>query len=168
MLEMPGGVEIKGKIRILLVTAALVVAVDQVTKAAIMMRLLENQLIEVIPGFFNIVFFMNPGAAFGILTDGGVLKTLTLVAISAAALVVVILLIRQARDRLFIFALSLIAGGAVGNLIDRIRFGEVVDFLDFQLWGYHWPAFNAADSAITVGVVLALYSYYFRDHGKGA
>lgn len=155
------------KVRLLVLIALIVAAVDQLTKAAIMARLLENQMVEVIPGFFNIVFFMNPGAAFGIFDEGGVLGTAFLIAISVVSLVVVAVLVRQSGDDLLTVGLSLVAGGAVGNLIDRVRFGEVVDFLDFQFGAFHWPAFNVADSAITVGVVIAVFSYYFRGHGEG-
>lgn len=157
---MHGGVEIDNRARILVITTLFVAAADQAVKAAIMHSLLENQFVTVIPGLLNIVHFRNPGAAFGIFTDGGTLKTLFLTGTSVVALVVIWFLVKSAPGRLAVFALSLIAGGAVGNLIDRIRFAEVVDFIDFHVGRYHWPAFNVADSAITVGVILALVAYY--------
>ncbi|MFQ5464995.1 MAG: signal peptidase II [Thermodesulfobacteriota bacterium] len=161
---MPGGAEITGRLKIAALTAAVVAAADQVSKAAVMVRLLENQLVEVVSGFFNIVYFRNPGAAFGFLGGGwgGTARTVLLIALTAAALIVVGVLLRQARERLLVFSLSLIAGGALGNLVDRVRFGTVVDFLDFHIGRYHWPAFNVADSAITVGVALALFHHFFR------
>jgi len=161
---MRGGVEIKKKIGILAATAAMIVISDQATKYLVTGRLRLNAVIEVVPGLFNIVLFRNPGAAFSAFSAGGMLRTLFLIAVSIAALVIIAVLVRQSKDVLMTFALSLIAGGAVGNLIDRIRYGSVIDFLDFYVGRYHWPAFNVADSAITVGVILAIFSYYFRRH----
>ncbi len=160
---MRGGVKIKNKVKIPAVTAVFIIALDQLTKAAITDNFLLNQVMEVIPGFFNIVYYKNPGAAFSVLNAGGFLRTLFLISVSAVALVIIGILIRRAKDLLMSFALFMIAGGAVGNLIDRVRFGYVVDFLDFYVAGYHWPAFNVADSAITAGVFLAVFSFYFGD-----
>jgi len=168
---MPGGAEITRRLKIAALTAAVVTAADQATKAAVMVRLLENQLVEVVSGFFNIVYFRNPGAAFGFLGggwSGGEARTVLLIVLTAAALIVVGVLLRQARDRLLVFSLSLIAGGALGNLIDRVRFGEVIDFLDFHVGRYHWPAFNLADSAISVGVALALFHHFFGRQAPAA
>ncbi|MBI5492993.1 MAG: signal peptidase II [Deltaproteobacteria bacterium] len=149
-------------VRIFFITAASVIIADQATKAYIAARLWPNQVIEAVPGVFNIVYLKNPGAAFGILNEGGSLRRVILAGVSVAALAVIGFLVRESKDRLTSFSLSLIAGGAVGNLIDRVRFGEVVDFLDFHIGAYHWPAFNVADSAITVGVILAAFSYYLK------
>ena len=132
----------------------IVILLDQITKTLITGRLSLHQSVEIIGGLFNIIYIRNPGAAFGILGDWGTIRTILLIVVSIAALVVIIYLYRKSTDRFTAFALSLIAGGAAGNLIDRVRFGEVIDFLDFSMAGYHWPAFNVADSAITVGVVL--------------
>ncbi len=162
MPKMRGGAGIGSKLKILLPTAAAIVVLDQVTKAALSRYLYEGQILEVMPGFFSLVYFKNPGAAFGIFTDGGITRTLFLVAVQAVALVVIGFLLKQSRDPAASFALSMIAGGAIGNLIDRIRLGSVVDFLDFHLGGFHWPAFNVADSAITVGVALTIWFFYFR------
>ncbi|HHL39529.1 MAG TPA: signal peptidase II [Deltaproteobacteria bacterium] len=149
------------------VTACAVVVVDQLVKLLVISRLALHDVVEVVPGFFNLVHVRNPGAAFSILSDGGMVRTVFLVAVTAAALVVIAFLLRSATDRLTVAALSLVAGGAVGNLIDRLRFGEVVDFLDFHAGPYHWPAFNVADSAITVGVVLALSAHYLGGAESG-
>ncbi|MBI5644034.1 MAG: signal peptidase II [Deltaproteobacteria bacterium] len=159
---MHGGVEIKNTYKILLITAAVVVVLDQASKAAVMGNLSQDQIIEVISGFFDLVYFRNPGAAFGIFNEGGLLRKLFLIATSSAALIVIWTLLKQSKDTAVSFGLSLIAGGAVGNLIDRIRFGSVVDFLYFHIGSYYWPAFNIADSAITVGVVIAAFFFYFR------
>ncbi len=147
-------------------TVAAVVLLDQVTKALVAHYIEPNRAVEVIPGLFNIVYWTNPGAAFGIFRSGGALRTVLLSAMSIVALAVVAVLLRRSRDRLTTLALSLIAGGAVGNLIDRARFGEVVDFLDFYIGRHHWPAFNVADSAITVGALMALAGFYFME-GRG-
>ena len=116
-----------------------------------------NSGFEVIAGFFDIVHFRNTGAAFSLFSEGGVLKSVFLVLTSVAALVIIAFLIKDEKRRLSVIAFSLIAGGAAGNLIDRVRLGYVVDFLFFSIAGYHWPAFNVADSAITIGAAMAAY-----------
>ncbi|MBI5286631.1 MAG: signal peptidase II [Deltaproteobacteria bacterium] len=148
--------------RTLLWVSAVVILLDQLTKAIISNTLALHQSIEVIPGFFNITHIRNPGVAFGLLKGSGRLRLAVLLIVSSVALAVVVYLYRKAEDKVLAFALSLVAGGAVGNLIDRMRFGEVVDFLDLHLGSYHWPAFNIADSAITIGVILTLLSLYIR------
>jgi signal peptidase II len=136
-----------------------VVALDQITKAAILRSLQLGDSIPVLAGCFNIVFVLNPGAAFGFLaTLGPGFRNPFFILISLAA-VILIFVYRQRylrENRLASVALALIMGGALGNLIDRLRYGMVVDFLDFYLGEYHWPAFNVADSAISVGVCLML------------
>ena len=137
--------------------AALVVIIDQLTKLWIMTNFGLHEQQNVIPGFFNLVYVTNTGAAFGFLAGSkSWLRQLFFVGVSAVALVVIVYAYGHLKKqgRMFVYALGLIGGGAIGNLIDRLRFGSVVDFLDFYLAGYHWPAFNIADSAITVGVGL--------------
>lgn len=153
------------KLKVLVLTALGVAIADQATKALVTAGLGKNQSVEVVPGILNLVHYHNPGAAFGVLTGSGLLGTVFLVLVTLVALVVLAILIRKSSDVLSVFALSLITGGAVGNLIDRLRLGAVVDFLDFHIGPYHWPAFNVADSAISVGVALALYAFYFREPG---
>ncbi len=146
-----------------LIAIAVLIA-DQLSKAAIVAYLVWGDIRTVIPGLFNIVFFKNRGAAFGFLGSGGSganLRLLFLTVVSVVALVVLTLLIRRSDDRRNTVALSLIAGGAAGNLIDRAVHGSVVDFLDLHLGGLHWPAFNIADSAITAGVIIILYLSFF-------
>ena len=146
----------------LIAVTVTIVLLDQITKTLITGLLSLHQSVEVIGGFFNIIYIRNPGAAFGILEGWGAARMIFLIVVSITALVVIIYLYSKSTERLTAIALSLIAGGAAGNLIDRVRFGEVVDFLDFSLGGYHWPAFNVADSAITVGVVLMLAHALFK------
>lgn len=157
---MRGGAQIGKNLKILVGIAAAAAVIDQITKTAVAERLYLTESIEVIRGLFNLVHYRNPGAAFSILASGGTLRTVFLIGTSLAALIVIGFLARQASGLLQTIALGLIAGGAIGNLIDRMRFGYVVDFLDFHMGAYHWPAFNAADSAITVGVVLAAIAFY--------
>jgi len=151
-----------GKLRTAFFTIIPVILLDQLTKALVANLLSPTGVITVIPGFFDIVNARNPGAAFGILHEGGLARTLFLVAVSILSLVVVAILIAQSKKRFTDFSLSLIAAGAIGNLIDRILGGEVIDFLDFYIGRYHWPAFNVADSAITVGVFLSILGFYFK------
>lgn len=134
-----------------------VVILDQATKALIMAQFVMFELQPVIPGLFNLTYLTNTGAAFGILAGAQtVWRQVFFVGVAVAAIGVLAFSYRQFREqgRIFAHAIGLIAGGAVGNLIDRLRFGAVVDFLDFYLGSHHWPAFNVADSAITIGVGL--------------
>lgn len=148
------------KYKTLILVASTVIMLDQLTKAVIIHYLSLHQSIEVIGGFFNITHIRNPGAAFGIFRGSNeIFRTLFLTGISIAALVVIFFVYRGVKDTASRIAFSLIAGGAAGNLVDRIRFGEVIDFLDFYAGSYHWPAFNVADSAITAGVFLAVFFF---------
>ncbi len=127
------------------------------------------EAIAVIPGAFNLVNWLNTGAAFGIFSSGAAANRILLIAVTIVSLVVIGFLIRTARtenDKITTFALSLIGGGAVGNLIDRVRLGSVIDFLDFYTGSYHWPAFNIADSAITIGVILTLAGFFLKKPPK--
>jgi signal peptidase II len=161
MRQVHGGAEIKKNLKTIFLTVLAVTILDQLTKYLVMRSLGLNQVVETIPGLLDLVYFKNPGAAFGIFNDGGIWRTVFLIATSLVSLAVIGVLLKQSKDALMTFGLSLIAGGAVGNLIDRARFGSVVDFLYFHIGEYYWPAFNVADSAITAGVALAIASYYF-------
>jgi signal peptidase II len=137
--------------------AGAIVAADQLTKLWALAWLDPARSIPVVPGFFDLTLVLNPGVAFGML--GGVPAgwRWIVTVVSGAALLLLVSLARRlvpAGGRLPSIALGLVFGGALGNLIDRWRLGAVVDFIDVHWRGYHWPAFNVADSAITVGVVL--------------
>jgi signal peptidase II len=148
--------------------AAAIVLVDQVTKWAVLGFFANRAPREEITGFFNLVLAYNKGAAFSMLADAPGWQTSLLIAFAlAAAAVVTWLILRNPGKRLLCLGLALILGGAVGNLIDRVRFGHVVDFLDFHALGWHWPAFNVADSAITVGAVLLILDGFVH-HEKRA
>ncbi len=137
-----------------------VVALDQASKWWIMATLKLYELQEVIPGFFNLVYLHNTGAAFSLLSSvEGAWKQWFFIAVAVAALGFILVLFKQycVSSLVYTVALGLIGGGAIGNVIDRLRFGAVVDFLDVYVSGHHWPAFNVADSAICVGVGLFLF-----------
>jgi signal peptidase II len=144
---------------------ALILLLDQVTKLVACAHLVEGVPVRVIPRIFNLTLVYNPGAAFGMFSRlADPWRHIMLIAVSVVAIVVVIWFIfNEARgDRLAQIALSGILAGAVGNIIDRFRFDGVIDFLDFYVSAYHWPAFNVADSAISIGVVLLIYRFVFR------
>jgi signal peptidase II len=134
--------------------AAIVILLDQLSKITIS-RVFEYGESKVITSFFNIVLVYNKGAAFSFLAAESGWQRYFFTALGiAAALFIVYLLKRHAGKRLFCWALALILGGAIGNVIDRVVYGHVIDFLDFHLHGWHWPAFNIADSAICIGAAL--------------
>ncbi len=149
--------------------AGLVIVLDQLTKYLVVQRFKLHESMPVIPGFFDLTYVRNPGAAFGILANAqGHWRVVFFITVSLAALAVIIALIRTSHDRLPIIAFALIGGGAVGNLIDRVRFGEVVDFIEWYYRSYHWPTFNIADSAITIGVALLAADMLFERKRSGA
>jgi len=140
-----------------LALAVLLVAVDQLSKFAITRMLTHGNGIEIAP-FFNLVLVYNPGAAFSFLSSAPGWQRELFIGIAVVASVwVIYLLHKYPRQSLFCLALSLILGGALGNVIDRVQFGAVIDFLDFHAAGWHWPAFNVADSAITCGALLLIW-----------
>ncbi len=134
--------------------ATVVVLLDQVTKIT-MSRLLAYGQSEVVNAYLNLVMVYNRGAAFSFLSDQSGWQRYFFSALAAAVSIFIVwMLNRNANERLFCWSLSLILGGAVGNLIDRLAYGHVIDFLDVHVNAWHWPAFNVADSAITVGAAL--------------
>jgi len=134
---------------------SIVLVLDQLTKYIIEKRFRMFETVNIIPGFFNLTYVRNRGAAFGILaTVPGIWRGLFFISVTIIAIVMIAVLIRKTHERLLVAAFSLIAGGAAGNLIDRVRSGEVVDFIQWYVKSYYWPSFNVADSAITVGVGL--------------
>jgi signal peptidase II len=145
----------KKAIAVLLITGA-VIFLDQITKYLIINNLSFYDSIEVFP-FLHVVSLRNAGAAFGSFKSFG---SGFFIAISIGAILFVInLLIKGMYNT---FGLSLVLGGAIGNLIDRIRFGNVVDFVDFNIGNFHWPAFNVADSALTIGITLMFLTSFLK------
>ena len=141
------------------VIALAIVLTDQATKAIVVRSMRLGQSIPILPGYLDLTFVLNPGAAFSLLaTLPERIRNpfFILISVAAAILIVVYHARHLVGHRLATVSLGLILGGAVGNLIDRIRYGVVVDFLDAHVHQYHWPVFNVADSAISVGVTLLL------------
>lgn len=142
--------------------ALIVVLFDQISKIT-MSRLLEFGQSEPVTSFFNLVMVYNKGAAFSFLADQQGWQRYLFAGISlAASLLIIWMLKRNPSQRLFCWALALILGGAIGNLIDRLAYGHVIDFLDVYFYGWHWPAFNVADSAITIGAGLFILDEFRR------
>ncbi|NWG87426.1 MAG: lipoprotein signal peptidase [Hydrogenophilaceae bacterium] len=136
---------------------ALVLVLDQITKFAVVQAMALHDYIPV-TDFFNLVRMHNTGAAFSLLADQPGWQRLFFLAVGLIASGVIFHLLRKTHGRpLFCLALALILGGALGNVIDRAAYGYVVDFLDFYLGDWHWPAFNVADSGITVGAALLIF-----------
>lgn len=137
-----------------------VILVDQVTKAVLLHTFPAiGAAIPVIPGFFDIVHVRNPGGAFGLFAGkSAALRAFFFLAVSAIASILMTVFYVQIPQhfRWLRAGLALVIGGAVGNLIDRIRFGEVIDFIDLYVGQWHWPAFNVADSAISIGMGIVV------------
>jgi signal peptidase II len=139
-----------------------VIAFDYVTKLAVLGSLAPGESRALTP-FFNLVLVFNKGAAFSFLAGAEGWQTLFFAAIAiVASIVISFLIIRSKSKPLFCAALALILGGALGNLYDRLVYGQVVDFLDFHAAGGHWPAFNVADSAITVGAAILIVESFMQ------
>lgn len=153
--------------RLLLMISGVVLALDQATKFYVDSRFRLFESITVIENFFNITYVRNKGAAFGILANSS-FRIPFFIGVSLLASLGILWYLSRLRDelRLLPTALCLIFAGAVGNLIDRIRLGEVIDFLDAHWYQHHWPAFNVADSAITVGVGLLLIDLWREEKRK--
>jgi len=144
------------------IIVGIVLVLDQVTKYIVEKHIRLHEIITVIPGFFNLTHVRNPGAAFSLFSAAPEsFRTIFFTTITIIAVVVIIVLIRKTHGRLMVFAFALIMGGALGNVIDRVRYGEVVDFIQWYYRSYYWPSFNIADSAITVAVVLLAIDMLF-------
>ena len=151
-----------------LALAAAIVVIDQITKYVIVQKFVLHETLVVTP-FFNLVRVHNTGAAFSMLAGAGGWQRLFFIAIAvAASLWVVWLLRRHPQQKLFCLALGMILGGAIGNLIDRVLFGAVVDFVQVHYAGYFFPAFNVADSAITCGAGLLIWDGFKPQRAAGA
>lgn len=146
----------------------LILILDQATKYLVEKHIRLYETITIVPGFFNLTHVRNKGAAFGILANvPGIWRSLLFISVTIIAVAVIGFLIKTATARLQIIAFSLIAGGAVGNLIDRLRYTEVVDFIQWYVKDFYWPSFNIADSAISVGVTLLVVEMLFAKKQEG-
>ncbi len=149
-----------------LLLAVAVLLLDQSTKLVVQKSIPVWGKVTVIPEFFNLVHVLNKGAAFGILNNSGTswqAAFFICATLLAVGLIGYILLSSSRRDRFFLLGLGAVLGGALGNLADRIRFGMVIDYLDFYVGSFHWPAFNVADSAISLGALSLLISMYRKE-----
>ena len=158
------GVPLKSHHRLFLLMAVGVVVLDQVSKAVVSATLKMYEIRPLIHGLLNLTRVHNTGVAFGLLAgQASPLRTGFFLAVSLFAMGVVLWMLYRLPpgQKVELVALSLILGGALGNVFDRVRLGEVVDFIDVYYRSYHWPAFNVADSAISIGVILLLYRLVF-------
>jgi len=156
---------LNNKYSLLAGVAGLIVIADQVTKALILKSMPLYQSVSVIPGLFNITHIQNPGGAFGVLANqSSNLRTIVFLLISSLAVGLIFWFYKNTPKThpWLATAFAMIFGGAIGNLIDRIRFGKVVDFLDFYIGDLHWPAFNVADSAISIGITIFIFHLLFK------
>jgi signal peptidase II len=153
--------------RLLAIVSCVILVLDQTTKLYVDSHFRVHESLTVLANFFHFTYVRNKGAAFGIFADSAV-RIPFFVTVSLVAAIGILWYMRRLRDdqRLLNFSLALIFAGAVGNLIDRVRLGEVIDFIDVHWYRYHWPAFNVADSAITVGVCLLLVDLWREERAK--
>ena len=149
--------------RPLLIIAGFVVLLDQATKFLVLKFMPVYTGKAIVPGFFNLVHVRNTGGAFSLLAgENTIMRQYLMIGLILAVVAMILYTYFKVRvdDRWTRSGYILITGGAIGNVIDRFRFGEVVDFLDFYVGSYHWPAFNVADSAISVGAVMLIISLF--------
>ena len=148
-----------------LAIAGLVIVVDQVSKIIVLSALGPFQGVSVTP-FLNLVVVLNTGISFGLFASEGELGRYFLVALALIVSIILMRWLASSTNRFVCAALGMIIGGAFGNVIDRLVHKAVVDFLDFHLYGWHWPAFNVADSAITIGVALFVLASLLERYGR--
>ncbi len=144
----------------------LVLILDQLTKWLILEVVMQPPRVIEVAGFLNLVLVKNPGISFGLLGGESAWKAWLLSVLAIGIVVGLVLWLRRSGGRMPALAVGLIGGGALGNVIDRLRFGTVMDFMDVYAGSWHWPAFNVADSAITVGVAVLIVHGLFFDEQK--
>ncbi len=155
----------RGKTGRLLWIAGTVILLDQITKYLVRRYLPMYDVLPVVPGFLNLTHIQNPGGAFGLLARQSpwLRRAVFIVASAGAAVLILVFYRRTPYDRpMLAAAFAMIFGGAIGNLVDRLRFGSVVDFLDVYVGRAHWPAFNVADSAISIGIAIFVWHILFH------
>ena len=146
----------------ILLVSAVVVVLDQITKALTRSNMDLYDSVPVITNFYHLTYVTNDGMAFGLNFPGGI-YVFSVISIILTIIIFMYLWKEQNNHILMRLSLALILAGAIGNLIDRLRFGEVVDFFDFMLGDFHWYIFNVADSSVTIGMILFLYfSFYIQ------
>ncbi len=145
----------KVKYLLLLAISGAIITLDQLTKIYIHTHFRLHESVHVIPGFFDLTHIRNPGAAFGLFAESHpAFRDNFFLIVPVLAIAFILYTLRSTHNKIEIFALSLICGGALGNYIDRLKFGYIVDFLDFYIKEAHYPAFNVADMSIVSGVIL--------------
>lgn len=144
--------------------AALVLIVDQVSKYFVLNHVLEDRLMIIYTSYFNLVKAWNTGVSFSMFNDKGVAGVVMLSLLAVVIVTFLALWLRKEQSVVLQVALGFIIGGAIGNVIDRIRLGAVFDFLDFHIGESHWPAFNAADSFICIGaIIIIIHSLFIKE-----
>ncbi len=154
-----------GRYGLLALLAGTIIVIDQVTKLSIMQSMRLHESIPIVQDFFSLTYIRNPGAAFGLLAGSSNAFRMVFFGVTsliALGLLGTILFRLPEKDWVGQLSIAGVLGGAIGNLIDRLRYGEVIDFLDVYVNSYHWPAFNVADSAISVGVVFLIIHFAFE------
>ena len=149
-----------GNYKRLIIVAGGIVLLDQITKLLVLQSVPLFESLAVIPGFFNLTHIHNPGGAFGFLADQqSAWRHILFLSASTAAVGVIVYFYKNTptTQPMLATGFALVCGGAIGNMIDRLRFGRVVDFLDFFVGSWHWPAFNVADSAVSAGIAIFIY-----------
>ena len=154
----------KNRYILLIAIAGLVLVLDQLTKLYIVSRFSLYESVTIIESFFHITYIRNPGAAFGIFAGSAAsFRIPFFLTLSFVAIVGMVFFYKTVTEMILRIAISLILGGALGNMIDRARLGEVIDFIDVHWYDHHWPAFNVADSAITIGVGLLILDMVLKE-----
>ncbi len=141
--------------------ALISILLDQVTKWWVLNGIMQPPRVIPLTGFFNLVLTWNNGVSFGLFNNNNDLNALLLSLLALAIVIFLLFWLRKAENKRMALGLGLIIGGALGNVIDRVLHGAVVDFLDFYVNAYHWPAFNIADSCITIGAVILIFDSLF-------
>jgi signal peptidase II len=169
----PDAMKTFGAYKVGIAVAILVVALDQASKWWMLEHVMRPPRVIELTGFFNLVMGWNRGVSFGLFNTSSPYNVWVLSALALIIVAVLAVWLGRTRSPLLAAAIGLIIGGALGNVVDRVRFGAVFDFLDIHAAGYHWPAFNVADSAITVGAVMLVVDSLFarpenyKDKGDG-
>lgn len=144
-----------------LITSVLTIIIDQISKYLIFSHLLSDISYLKVTHYFSVVKAWNTGVSFSMFSGNGTIGSIILSVVALIIIACLLYWLKKEKSTFLQIAIGLIIGGAIGNLIDRIRFGAVFDFLDFSIFGYHWPAFNIADSAICIGAAMIIYDNIF-------
>ncbi len=153
-------------LRLGLIIAGVIIVFDQATKLWVLAEFLDNPRVVPVTSFFNLVLVWNRGVSFGLFASDAAWAPYILSGLAITISIFLVLWLRNAENRVLAAGLGFVLGGAIGNVIDRLQYQAVVDFLDFHAFGYHWPAFNVADSSIFIGVILILFDGLFENRRK--